>query len=411
MANNYSPERMENIPLTDTPIGAGPGTILLPIIPPVEKLAVPQPTPRRSKPPGLPRDTILAEYADTVNSIMDEYQKGGDDEEIIEKAREEIKQMNRDLGFMQRRGARKKDITALRAMRNELNSLVKHAPTVDQFEPMVGLESLYIDEPNSIESSVQDSMSHNNDPQPTNEEGLEGRLRALELLVGEKVEGANGRIDRQDRIVEGLLNRIRVQEEIRTRNTRSIEEYQQVPLDIIHIKEDMSAFKKEMSRLEKSVLNLGECVSELSEENIKLRDRLSKVQTEGLPRVRHSTGLEEPTAEEVQEQVSCLEDTMWILIGSIEGTINQAVDLSSDPMYLKDMYRNEMPRLDKQASDIKTDLNRYIRLPGHDTRVKDKIIAILKRAEKWKQELKKIWNQKEIFSVVPSSKETMADVG
>ena len=160
--------------------------------------------------------------------------------------------------------------------------------------------------------------------------------------------------------MEGLLGRIRAQEEIRVRNTRSIEEYQQVPLDIIHIKDDISTFKKEFSRLEKSVVNLGDCVSELSEENAKLRDQLASNHREGLARSRHSTGLDDPSSEDIKEQVTCLEDTMWILIGAMEATINQVLDLSSDPMYLKDMYRNELPRLDKHASDIKTDLNRYI---------------------------------------------------
>ena len=99
------------------------------------------------------------------------------------------------------------------------------------------------------------------------------------------------------------------------------------------------------------------------------------------------------------------------MIGSIDSTIAQPVELSSDPMYLKDIYRNDMTRLDKQTSDLKTDLNRYIRLPGHDSRVKDRIVAVLKKAERWRQELKTVWNKKEIFSVQPSSKETMSEVG
>ena len=266
---------------------------------------------------------------------------------------------------------------------------------------MVGLERLYTDEPGP---SIQDSLSHNNDSQPINEAGLDSKLQALELLVGEKVSEVNSRMDKQDKRIENLHARTKAQEEIKARNARSIEEYQQVPLDIIQIKESLSTFKKEIIRLETSVLNLGETVSELSEENSRLRDNLAKVRADS-SRVRHSTGLDELTTEEVKEQVQCLEDTMWILIGSIESTIGQPVELSSDPMYLKDIYRNDMPRLDKQASDLKTDLNRYIRLPGHDTRVKDRIIVILKKAERWKQELKTIWNKKEIFSVVPSSKE------
>ena len=65
MAENFYPEQMNNVQLADTPIGAGPGTTLLPIIPPANP-AFPHPTPRRSKPPGLPRDTILTDYAETV---------------------------------------------------------------------------------------------------------------------------------------------------------------------------------------------------------------------------------------------------------------------------------------------------------------------------------------------------------
>ena len=53
------------------------------------------------------------------------YQKGGMDDEITEKAGELIKKMNRDIGYMQRKNARKKDLSALRSMRNELHSLVK----------------------------------------------------------------------------------------------------------------------------------------------------------------------------------------------------------------------------------------------------------------------------------------------
>ena len=406
MAENFSPERADFNQLADTPIGAGPGTTLLPIIP-LANPAIPHPTPRRSKPPGLPRDTILTDYADTVSRLRDEYNKGGNDEEVIESAREEIKRINRDLGYMQRHNARKMDITALRTIRNELNSFIKNASTVDQSESLVGLERLYTDEP---EPSIQNSLSHNNDSQPSNEAGLDSKLQALELLVEEKVGEVNSRMDKQDKRIENLHARTKMQEEIKARNARSIEEYQQVPLDIIQIKESMSTFKKEIIRLETSVLNLGETVSELSEENSRLRDNLAKVRADS-SRVRHSTGLDDLTTEEVKEQAQCLEDTMWILIGSIESTIGQPVEISSDPMYLKDIYRNDMPRLDKQASDLKTDLNRYIRLPGHDTRVKDKIIVILKKAERWKQELKTIWNKKEIFSVVPSSKETLADVG
>ena len=96
MAENFSPERADFNQLADTPIGAGPGTTLLPIIP-LANPAIPHPTPRRSKPPGLPRDTILTDYADTVSRLRDEYNKGGNDDEVIESAREEIKRINRDI--------------------------------------------------------------------------------------------------------------------------------------------------------------------------------------------------------------------------------------------------------------------------------------------------------------------------
>ena len=82
MASNISPERPENIPLTDTPIGIGPGTTLFPNVPILPLPTMPQPTPRRSKPPGLLRENIIAEYTDYV--IM--YQKGGCDNEVADKA-------------------------------------------------------------------------------------------------------------------------------------------------------------------------------------------------------------------------------------------------------------------------------------------------------------------------------------
>ena len=418
MASNISTEHPENIPLTDTPIGIGSGTILLPNVPFPNIPTVPQPTPRRSKPPGLPRDTILSEYTEYVNEVLDMYQKGGCDDEVVDKAGDLVKKMNRDLGYMQRKGARKKDISAVRNMRNELNSIIKSATSIDQLDSPVGLDSLYNDNPISVESSIHNYGGSIGDCQPTNQESLECRLQTLEVVVGEikasegirteKMHRLVNKLDRQSRIVEGLVERVRVQEEAKTKNTRSIEEYQQVPLDITCIKDDLSKFKKEFVRLEKSVMELGDTVSELSEENTKLKSKLASI---GLARSRHSSELDQSSTEDNKEQLTYLEDAMWILIGAMEGTIDQSVDMSSDPMYIKDMYRNELPRLDKQASDIKADLNKYIKLAGHDVRVKDKIIGILKRAEKWKQELKRVWNKKEIFSVTQPSKDSMAEVG
>ena len=91
MASNISPERPENIPLTDTQIGIGPGTTLLPNVPILPLPTMPQPTPRRSKPPGLPRENIIAEYTDYVNEVLDMYQKGGCDNEVADKAGELVK--------------------------------------------------------------------------------------------------------------------------------------------------------------------------------------------------------------------------------------------------------------------------------------------------------------------------------
>ena len=81
-----------------------------------------------------------------MNEVLDIYQKGGRDDEVTDKAGELIKRMNRDISFMQRKNARKKDLSAMRSMRNELHSLVKSITLADQLDSPVGLDSLYSDE-------------------------------------------------------------------------------------------------------------------------------------------------------------------------------------------------------------------------------------------------------------------------
>ena len=52
----------------------------------------------------------------------------------MDKAGDLVKKMNRDLGYMQRKSARKKDISAIRNMRNELHSIIKSATSIDQLD-------------------------------------------------------------------------------------------------------------------------------------------------------------------------------------------------------------------------------------------------------------------------------------
>ena len=145
-----------------------------------------------------------------------------------------VKKMNRVISFMQRKNARKKDISAMRGMRNELHSLIKSIALADQLDSPVGLDSLYNDDPNSVESSMQDNGEPIIECQPTNQDSLESRVQALEQAVvgfkdsetarAEKINRLATKLDWQCRTVEGLVDKVKAQEEVKARNTRSIEE-------------------------------------------------------------------------------------------------------------------------------------------------------------------------------------------
>ena len=106
-----------------------------------------------------------------------------------------------------------------------------------------------------------------------------------------------------------------------------------------------------------------------------------------------------------------IESIMNRHIVSIESMTSTPIDTGSEPLFLKDLYRNEIPRVERTASKLQDYLDKYVKIPSHDVTVRNKVLQELERVDTWIKDLRTAYSKDEVYNFAPQSREVASEIG
>ena len=114
--------------------------------------------------------------------------------------------------------------------------------------------------------------------------------------------------------------------------------------------------------------------------------------------------------DKIKEQ-DYIESVLFRQIASISDIITTKIDINAEPMFLKDLYRNDLPRLERAARTIQEYLDRFVKLAGYNTDTKDLVLNELQAIDQWIRDLRAAYNKEEIYNFSPQTREGAAEIG
>lgn len=98
-------------------------------------------------------------------------------------------------------------------------------------------------------------------------------------------------------------------------------------------------------------------------------------------------------------------------VAAVTSITSTNMEIGSEPLFLKDLVRNELPSLERATAKLQDTLDKYVRIPNYNVNIRNNIMSELELADKWVRELRCAYSKHEVYNFAPQTREVASEIG